>query len=156
MQRVSIFIRFSTARELLIMTPPLNEVTLLSPEIELSEIWGDIIVALFSDSGISLGWQYWRPFQDQSVDLVYVYPSNTAQNRKIFARLRRDFTLLKWSNSKIFARLRRKRVHVMIIKYSDHFAPQARKFWRFWSRILIRNDANCTQNSNFSGRRRRP
>ena len=30
-------------RELLIMTPPLNGVTLLSPEIELSEIWGDII-----------------------------------------------------------------------------------------------------------------
>ena len=29
------------------MTPPLNEVTLLSPEIELSEIWGDTIVALF-------------------------------------------------------------------------------------------------------------
>ena len=27
--------------------PPLNEVTLLSPEIELSEIWGDTIVALF-------------------------------------------------------------------------------------------------------------
>ena len=36
-------------------TPPFNEVTLLSPEIELSEIWGDIFVALFQTQDFPWG-----------------------------------------------------------------------------------------------------
>ena len=98
------------------MTPPLNEVTLLSPEIELSEIWGDTIVALFQILEFPWGDSIGALFKN-SRSILHI---STLQIRfklaKIFSRLRRDFTLLKWLNRKIFGRLRRHRVDVMYVK----------------------------------------
>ena len=75
--------------------PPLKGVPIISSEIELLEIRGAILLTLFSDSEFPWG-AILSDFFKTSRSILYVfYPSNTVQNRKIFSRLRRDFSLLK-------------------------------------------------------------